>query len=106
VKRQCCQYLVQIGAQWCNMMIMARNDKVVRKSISIPARIAHRVRGLAKAQKTSANRVLVALLQAGLESKESEKTRFFALADQLSKSHDPKRREKLKRELARMTFGE
>jgi hypothetical protein len=88
------------------MMVMARSDKVVRKSISIPERIAHRVRGLAKAQKTSANRVLVDLLEAGLESKATEKARFFALADQLSESHDPKRREKLKRELARMTFGE
>jgi hypothetical protein len=85
---------------------MARSDKVVRQSISIPARIAHRVRGLAKAQKTSSNRVLVDLLEAGLESKDAEKARFFALANQLMESRDPAEREKLKRELARMTFGE
>ena len=85
---------------------MAENHKIVRQSISIPERIARRVRGLAKTRKTSANRVLVELIEAGLESKESEKARFFALANQLSDSRDPSEREKLKRELARMTFGE
>ncbi len=88
------------------MVIMAHSDKVVRQSVSIPERIARRVRGLAKAQKTSANRVLVDLLEAGLESKDAEKARFFALASQLTKSRDPGEREKLKKELARMTFGE
>jgi hypothetical protein len=87
-------------------MNMGRTDKVVRQSVSIPERIVRRVRGLAKAQRTSANRVLVDLLEAGLESKDAEKARFFALANQLSESRDPTEREKLKRELARMTFGE
>jgi predicted transcriptional regulator len=64
------------------------------------------VRGLAKAQRSSANRVLVDLIEAGLASKETEKARFFELANQLTESQDPNEREKLKRELARMTFGE
>jgi predicted DNA-binding protein len=85
---------------------MADTDKVVRQSISIPERIARRVRGLAKRQRTSANRVLVELIEAGLESKEAEKARFFALASQLSESRDAGERERLKQELARMTFGE
>jgi hypothetical protein len=84
---------------------MPQMEKVVRQSVSIPERIARRVRGLAKTQKTSANRVLVDLIQAGLESKEAEKTRFLTLADQLSECRDPHERESLKRELARMTFG-
>lgn len=50
--------------------------------------------------------MLVDLIEAGLESKESEKERFFALASRLSESTDPDERERLKRELARMTFGE
>jgi hypothetical protein len=85
---------------------MADTDKVVRQSISIPERIARRVRGLAKRQRTSANRVLVELIEAGLESKEAEKARFFSLASQLSESRDAGERERLKQELARMTFGE
>jgi hypothetical protein len=85
---------------------MAHSKKVVRQSVSIPDRIIRRVRGLAKAQKTSTNRVLVDLLEAGLESKNAEKARFFSLANQLSQARDPSERERLKRELARMTFGE
>ena len=60
---------------------------------------------LAKTEKTSANRVLVELIEVGLASKEAEKERFFALASRLSESPDPAEREKLKKELARMTFG-
>ena len=85
---------------------MPDRERVVRQSVSIPERIARRVRGLAKAQRTSANRVLVDLIEAGLETKETEKARFFALANRLTESRDPQEREKLKRELARMTFGE
>jgi hypothetical protein len=50
--------------------------------------------------------VLVELIEAGLESKEAEKQRFFELADRLTKSDDMAERHKLKQELARMTFGE
>jgi hypothetical protein len=45
------------------------------------------------------------LVEAGLESKETEKQRFFALADLLTVSDDPAEKKKLKDELARMTFG-
>jgi ParB-like chromosome segregation protein Spo0J len=85
---------------------MAHTEKVVRQSVSIPERIAQRVRGLAKTQRTSANRVLVDLIETGLESKETEKARFFELASRLGDSDDPREKEKLKEELARMTFGE
>jgi hypothetical protein len=85
---------------------MAETQNAVRQSISIPARIARRVRALAKRQKTSANRVLVNLIEAGLESKEAEKQRFFALTNQLTESADSEERKRLKKELARMTFGE
>jgi hypothetical protein len=85
---------------------MANTEKAVRQSVSIPARIAKRVRALAKTEKTSASRVLVDLIETGLASKEAEKERFFALANRLTKSVDRTEREKLKKELARMTFGE
>jgi hypothetical protein len=86
------------------MRRMARTS--VRQSVSIPRPIARRVRSLAKIKKTSANRVIVDLIEAGLESKEAEKERFFAIASRLSESTDPAERKRLKRELARMTFGD
>jgi hypothetical protein len=82
---------------------MARNS--VRQSVSIPGGIARRVRSLAKIKKTSANRVLVDLIEAGLQSREAEKDRFFVLANRLSETTNPAERKRLKAELARMTFG-
>ena len=84
---------------------MAEAERTVRQSVSIPAGIARRVRSLARTRKTSANRVLVDLIEAGLQSKETEKERFFWLVSRLSETSDPAERERLKEELARMTFG-
>jgi predicted DNA-binding protein len=94
------------GAQWCILDVMATMEKAVRQSISLPSRLAKRVRALAKNQRTSANRVLVELIETGLESKEAEKRRFFELADQLSASTDTAEQQRIKGELARLTFGE
>ena len=85
---------------------MANMGKSVRQSVSLPPRVAKRVKALAKTEKTSASRVLVDLIETGLASKEAEKARFFSLTTQLTESTDPAERERLKSELARMTFGE
>lgn len=87
-------------------MAMGTPRKSVRKSVSLPPRIAEHVRVIARTRKTSDNRVLVDLIEAGLQSKEAEKVRFFALADRLSQSQDSAERNRIKKELARMTFGE
>lgn len=99
----------QIGAKWCMMVynaVMATIEKTVRQSISLPPRLAKRVRALAKNQRTSANQVLVELIESGLDSKEAEKRRFFELAERLTASADPGEQQHIKEELARMTFGE
>jgi hypothetical protein len=85
---------------------MPRKEASVRQSVSLPVRVAKRVRAMAHTSKTSSNRVLVDLIEAGLESKEAEKKRFFALADRLAQTQEPDERKKLKEELARMTFGD
>jgi predicted DNA-binding protein len=79
--------------------------KGLRQSISLPTPIARRVQELAKNRHTSASRVLVELIEAGLESKEQEKKRFFELADRLETSEDPIERQKIKEALAKLTFG-
>ena len=85
---------------------MAETQRSVRQSVSMPTSIARRVRALAKSRKTSANRVLVDLIEVGLQSKEAEKDRFFSLVNRLTQSRDSAERQRLKEELARMTFGE
>ena len=80
--------------------------KPVRQSVSLPQELARRVKDLAKQQRTSANRIVIDLIEAGLEAQEREKKRFFDLADRLARSEDRKEQEQLKEELARLTFGD
>lgn len=84
---------------------MAATQRPVRQSVSLPSRVAKRVRAIAKARRTSANRVLVDLIETALESKDAEKERFFALARRFKESSDPAEADRLREELARLTFG-
>jgi hypothetical protein len=85
---------------------MAEAQKSIRQSVSMPTGIARRVRALAKSRKTSANRVLVDLIEVGLQSREAEKNHFFSLVNRLTESQDSTERQRLKKELARLTFGD
>ena len=99
----------RFGAFWCKMVYpeaVPNLERPIRQSISLPPRVARRVKALARTKKTSANRVVVDLIEAGLEGQEREKKRFFDLADRLVRSSNPEEEKRLKEELARMTFGE
>lgn len=80
--------------------------RTVRRSVSLPIPVARRVKALVKTKKTSENRVLVELIESGLEAKEKEKEHFFDLAAQLTRAKSPSEQTRLKEELARLTFGE
>jgi predicted DNA-binding protein len=88
------------------MATAKRTDKPVRRSISLPPEIHRKVEDLARRERRKTNQVLEELIESGLESKESEKKRFFDLAERLSTTHDRDEQQRLKAELARMTFGE
>ena len=88
------------------IVVMPIADKSIRQSVSLPARVARRVKSLAQTSNTSANRVIVDLIESGLDAREREKERFLDLADRLAGSRDPQERKRLKNELARMTFGD
>jgi hypothetical protein len=81
-------------------------EKSVRQSISLPPRVARRVQALAQRKNASTNRVIVDLIQSGLNAQEQEKKRFFELTDRLARSANAAEQKRLKEELARMTFGE
>ena len=80
-------------------------QKTVRRSISLPRELDSKVQRLAQRQNRSANRVLENLIEAGLEAQEAEKRRFFELAERLRGTDDPVELERVKSEMARMTFG-
>ena len=85
---------------------MASIDRSIRQSVSLPARVARRVKSLAKSSNASANRIIVELIESGLEAREQERKRFFDLADRLVQIRDVAEQKRVKEELARMTFGE
>ncbi|HEX3578548.1 MAG TPA: hypothetical protein VHY33_08280 [Thermoanaerobaculia bacterium] len=85
---------------------MAQPQKSVRQSVSLPLTVARRVQALAKRRRISANRVIVDLIESGLEAKEREKIAFLEVADRLAHTSDDAEQKRLKEELARMTFGE
>ena len=85
---------------------MSNAERSVRQSVSLPARVARRVKSLAQTSKTSTSRVIVALIESGLDAKEQERRRFLEIADRLGRSREPEEQKRLKDELARMTFGE
>jgi predicted transcriptional regulator len=84
---------------------MPKENKQKRISVSLSAQVEKRVKAIAKTRNTSSSRVLVDLIETGLEAKNAEKDRFFALAGKLSETEDTGERERIKKELARMTFG-
>jgi len=85
---------------------MPIDQKTVRQSVSLPAHVARRVKYLAKTSSKSANRIIVDLIESGIESRERERKRFFELADRLTRCSNAEEQNRLKEELARMTFGE
>lgn len=84
---------------------MSDKRKAVRQSVSLAPRVARRVRALANARRSSTSRVIAELVEVGLETQEQERQRFLDLAERLVGSQDPRERERLKEELARLTFG-
>ena len=85
---------------------MSTVEKPIRQSVSLPARVARRVKALVKTRHSSANRIITELIEAGLEAREQERKRFFDLADRLTHTRDPEEQKRVKEDLARMTFGE
>jgi uncharacterized protein (DUF2252 family) len=77
----------------------------VRQSVSLPAATAARVRHLAKSRRVSANRVLVQLIESGLEAEQKREKEFFDLADRFRSATDPKEVKRLGDQLGRMVFG-
>jgi len=80
--------------------------KALRRSVSLPSQVVRRIDAIARRERTSTSRVIVELIEDGLEAREREKKEFFELADRLTRSSDAAEQARIKKELARRTFGE
>lgn len=61
---------------------------------------------MAKTQRLSDNRVLVELIELGIESRKQKEKAFFELAERFRAARDPEQAKRLGDELGRLVFGE
>lgn len=87
-------------------MVTMPANKQIRRSITLPSRIAQRVDRIAKKKRLSDNRVLVELVEQGLEAQEEKEKKFFALAERFRAASDPSEIKQLGDEMGRFIFGE
>jgi hypothetical protein len=80
-------------------------NKAVRQSVSLPGAVAAQVRGMARTRKLSANRMLVELIENGIEVAKRKEQAFFELAERFRSATDPEDVKRLGSEMGRMVFG-
>ena len=95
----CITILVYYGA-------MRTSNKVVRQTVGLPADTARQVRSLAKQRRLSANRIIVELVEEGMEAQKRKQKEFFELAERYRVATDPKDVARLGDDLGRMVFGD
>ena len=84
---------------------MRAEPKVVRQSVSLPAKVAVEVRTMAKARRLSATRMLVELIENGIETEKRKQREFFDLAERFRNEKDPRTAKRLGDQLGQMVFG-
>jgi hypothetical protein len=86
--------------------VMRTGKKAVRQSVSLPSNVAAQVRSLAKARRVSANRMLVELIENGMEAEKRKQREFFDLAERFRSATDPEEAKRLGDQMGRMVFGD
>jgi EAL domain-containing protein (putative c-di-GMP-specific phosphodiesterase class I) len=81
-------------------------NKQTRRSVTLPTQIDRQIETIARRRRLSGNRVVVELLELGLETQKQKEKAFFALAERFRDSKDPEEVQKLGDELGRFVFGE
>ena len=86
--------------------VMRTRKKAVRQSVSLPLNVAAQVRSLAKTRRVSANRMLVELIENGMEAEKRKQREFFDLAERFRNATDPDEAKRLGDQMGRMVFGD
>lgn len=85
---------------------MRPGDKTVRQIVSLPANVAARVRGMAKTRGLSVNRMLVKLIENGMEAEKRKQREFFDLAARFHAATDLEEVRRLGSQMGHMVFGD
>ena len=78
----------------------------VRRSVTLPPKIARQVETLARQRDLSDNRVLVELIEQGIQAQQQKEKAFFQLAERFRAASDPEQVKQLGDQLGRFVFGE
>ena len=84
---------------------MKAAERAVRQSVSLPPRLAKQVGSMAKTRRLSKNRMLLELIENGMEAEKLKQQQFFALAERFRNEQDAEAANRLGDELGRMVFG-
>jgi hypothetical protein len=80
--------------------------KQVRRSLTLPEPTARKVASIARRRRLSDNRVLIELIEEGIEARKAKEKAFFELAERFRSSQDARETKQLGEELGRFVFGE
>jgi len=104
-----CTIMVYTGATMAmakRAQIKSARAKYVRRSVTLPPKIARQVETLARQRALSDNRVLVELIEQGIEAQRQKEKAFFQLAERFRAASDPEQVKQLGDQLGRFVFGE
>ena len=96
---------MEFGVRWWCMGTALVETEAIRRSVSLPTEMAEKIDTIAANRHVSGNRAIVDLLTDAITAYEQRRAAFLELADRFHKSTDPTETERLREELARMTFG-
>lgn len=74
--------------------------------MTLSREVARQVDSMARRRRLSDNRVLVELIEEGIEAQKQKEKTFFDLAEQFRAATEPKQVKALGEELGRFVFGE
>jgi len=80
--------------------------KQVRRSVTLPREIAKEVDTMSKQRRLSDNRVLVELIEQGIQAHKEKEKAFFELAQRFREASDPDEVKRLGDQMGRFVFGE
>lgn len=89
----------------CSNLVHNGLVKTVRQSVSLPPSVAARVRAMAKSRRLSANRIIVELIENGIEAESRKQKEFLDLAGRFRSATDPAEVQRLGEQMGQMIFG-
>ena len=69
--------------------VMRSVNKTVRQSVSLPVNVAAQVRSMARTRRLSSNRMLLELIENGMEAEKRKQQEFFDLAERFRNATNP-----------------